>query len=122
MAKFSNAGRIPKSRFKLPAFEYLGGQTLAKLIDVEQRSTAAAMAQVNRPNCVFTLDRVDEEHLGAFLQMMEFETAFMGELLGINAFDQEGVELGKRFTSGLMGREGFDEYRQKFAEYESRRG
>jgi glucose-6-phosphate isomerase len=65
---------------------------------------------------------VDEEHLGAFLQMMEFQTAFMGELLGIDAFDQEGVELGKKFTFGLMGRKGFEHYRERFEAYEKRRG
>jgi glucose-6-phosphate isomerase len=65
---------------------------------------------------------VDEEHLGAFLQMMEFQTAFMGELLDIDAFDQEGVELGKRFTYGLMGRKGFEQYRKQFEDYEKKRG
>ena len=74
-----------------------------------------------RPNCTITLDRVDEEHLGAFLQLMEFQTAFMGELLDINAFDQEGVELGKKFTYGLMGRAGFEKYRRQFTAYEKKR-
>lgn len=60
-----------------------------------------------------SLDRVDEEHVGAFLQMMEFQTAFAGEMLGINAFDQEGVELGKKFTFGLMGRAGYEEFRSR---------
>jgi glucose-6-phosphate isomerase len=119
--KFRDAGRIPAKRLKLSAFDALAGQSLAKLIDAERRATAAAMVKAGRPNCTFTLDRVDEEHLGAFLQMMEFHTAFMGELLNINAFDQEGVELGKRFTYALMGRDGYDEYRQQFAEYEERR-
>ena len=64
---------------------------------------------------------MDAEHLGAFLQLMEFETAFMGELLDINAFDQEGVELGKKFTFGLMGRKGFESYKDRFAAYEKRR-
>ena len=64
---------------------------------------------------------MDEEHLGAFLQLMEFQTAFIGELLNINAFDQEGVELGKKFTFGLMGRKGYEEYRDRFAAYESKR-
>ena len=71
------------------------------------------MTENNRPNCTVTLDRMDEEHIGAFLQMMEFETAFMGELLNIDAFDQEGVELGKKFTFGLMGRAGYDEFRAR---------
>lgn len=119
---FGAKGAIPKTKFNLPAFDALAGQSLAKLIDAERRATAAAMAENGRPNCTFTLDRVDEEHLGAFLQLMEFETAFMGELLDINAFDQEGVELGKKFTFALMGRPGYDEYRQQFAAYEKKRG
>lgn len=115
---FGATGRLPKTKWDLPAFDYLRGQSLAKLIDAERRATAAAMVEVSRPNCTFTLQRVDAEHLGAFLQMMEFETAFMGELMGIDAFDQEGVELGKKFTFGLMGREGYQSYRDQFAAYE----
>ncbi len=46
---------------------------------------------------------------------MEFQTAFMGELLNINAFNQEGVELGKKLTFGLMGRAGYEPYRTQCA-------
>jgi glucose-6-phosphate isomerase len=35
-------------------------------------------------------------------------TAVAGEILGINTFDQPGVELGKKFTYALMGRPGFE--------------
>ena len=119
--KFSSAGRVPAAKLGLPAFDTLAGRSLAQLIDAERRSTAAAMVENGRPNCTYTLAKVDEEHLGAFLQLMEFQTAFLGELLNIDAFNQEGVELGKRFTYGLMGREGFDEYRREFAAYERRR-
>jgi glucose-6-phosphate isomerase len=120
--KFSESVAVPKVRTGLDSFDYLSGQTLNKLIDAERRSTEAALTESRRPNCTFTLDRVDEEHIGAFLQTMEFETAFMGELLNINAFDQEGVELGKKFTFGLMGRGGFEDFRTRFEEYEKRRG
>ena len=68
-----------------------------------------------------TLDKIDAYHLGAFIQMLEFQTAFVGELLGIDAFDQPGVELGKVYTFGLMGRKGYEEYRVKFDEYEAKR-
>jgi len=119
--KFPNQGKIPNTKMDLAAFDYLRGQTLAKLISAEQKATAAAMVEAARPNCVFTLDRVDEEHLGAFLQVMEFETAFMGEFLSIDAFNQEGVELGKKFTFGLMGRAGYEAYADKFKAYEKKR-
>jgi glucose-6-phosphate isomerase len=119
--KFSDFGRIPNTKLNLPAFDYLRGKTLAKLLDAERMATAAAMVEVNRPNCTFTLDKVDEENLGAFLQLMEFETAFMGEFLKIDAFNQEGVELGKKFTFGLMGRSGYESYAEKFNAYEKKR-
>ena len=38
--------------------------------------------------------------------------------MGIDAFDQPGVELGKRLTYGLMGRQGFEDYRRRFEQYE----
>jgi glucose-6-phosphate isomerase len=104
----------PEAKAGLEAFDYLCGRTLAELLEVERISTAAALSENERPNCTFSLDRVDEEHLGAFLQLLEFQTAFMGEFLDINAFDQEGVELGKKFTFGLMGRPGYESYRGRF--------
>ena len=108
--KFASQGKIPKTKTGFESFDYLAGQSLAKLIDAERRATAAALTETGRPNCTVSLDRVDEEHMGAFLQMMEFQTAFAGELLGIDAFDQPGVELGKKFTFGLMGRAGYEEF------------
>jgi glucose-6-phosphate isomerase len=121
VAAHRNVGRIPPGKLGLEGFDYLAGQSLAKLIGAERRATAAALTAQGRPNCTFTLGRVDEEHLGAFFQLLEFETAFAGELLDIDAFDQPGVELGKKYTFGLMGRKGFEEYRERFAEYERKR-
>ncbi len=120
--KTKKQAKIPKAKLGLDGFDYLGGKPLAKLIDAERRATEAALASNGRPNCSFSLEKVDEEHVGGFLQMMEFETAFMGELLNINAFDQEGVELGKKFTYALMGRKGWDEFSERFAAYETKRG
>ncbi len=119
--KPASVGRIPKAKLGMDAFDYLGGKTLAALLDAERASTAAALTSNARPNCTFTLDRMDEEHLGAFLQLMEFQTAFAGEMLNINAFDQAGVELGKQFTFGLMGRRGYEAFRTRFDEYEKKR-
>lgn len=121
LKRFSTPGRIPKSKTGLEAMDYLPGSTLEKLLDAEQRATATALTEAERPNCTFTLDKLDAHHVGAFLQLMEFETAFIGEMLGIDAFDQPGVELGKRFTFALMGRKGFDEYGARMSDYEAKR-
>ncbi len=98
----------------------LTSQSFARLLDAERRATAAA-TECGRPSCPITLDRVDEEHLGAFFQRTEFQTAFVGEMLKIDAFNQEGVELGKMFIFGLMGRAGYEPYRAQFAAYEQKR-
>ena len=55
------------------------------------------------PNCSFSLDSVDGQQLGAFLPMMEFQTAFLGGTPGRRRFDEEGVESGKKFTYPLTG-------------------
>jgi glucose-6-phosphate isomerase len=119
--KPADPGLIPAEKTGLEGFDYLTGQTLAKLLDAECKSTQAALTENQRPNCVFTLDRVDAEHIGMFFQLLEFETAFAGEMLNINAFDQEGVELGKKFTFGLMGRKGFSDFKTRYTDYEKRR-
>jgi glucose-6-phosphate isomerase len=103
--------KIPKTFAGLGSCGYLGGQSIGALFDAERRATAAALTRRQRPNCTVTLPRVDAGSLGALFQLLEFQTAFMGELMGINAFDQPGVELGKRITYALMGRRGFEDYR-----------
>ena len=121
VGRFPDSGRIPKTKAGYEGFDYLAGQSLSKLIDAERRATAASLTENGRPNCTYTIDKIDEEHLGAFMQLLEFQTAYMGGLLDINAFDQEGVELGKKFTYALMGRKGFDEFADRFHAYESKR-
>lgn len=121
VGKWAETGKIDKAKTGYDSFDYLTGHSLARLIDAERVATAAALSANSRPNCTFTIDRVDESHLGALIQMFEFQTAFMGELLDIDAFDQEGVELGKRFTFGLMGRAGYEKYLEEFQAYEAKR-
>jgi glucose-6-phosphate isomerase len=48
-----------------------------------------------RPNTVLLLDRLDPYSLGALISMYEHSTVVQGWLMGVNSFDQFGVELGK---------------------------
>lgn len=102
--------KIPKAFWKYESTGYLGSKTLGSLLRAELIATEAALTRAQRPNCRWTLPRVDEYTLGAFFQVLEFQTAFAGELYGVDAFDQPGVELGKKMTYGLMGRKGFEEF------------
>ena len=87
---------------------YLSGQSLGALLSAELRGSIEALASDGRPSLTLTLTRLDARALGALFFLYEAATALAGELYGINAFDQPGVELGKRLAFGLLGREGFE--------------
>ena len=95
---------IPRLHADIPELAYLGGHALGELLDIERRATAGALAKRGRPNMTMTLERVDAEHVGALIMLLELATAYAGSLYGVNAFDQPGVELGKQFTYGMLGR------------------
>jgi glucose-6-phosphate isomerase len=107
-------GPIPALHADVPDLAYLGGHSLGALLEIERRATAGALAARGRPNMTLTLDTVDAWHVGGLIMLLEIATAYAGELYGVNAFDQPGVELGKRFTYGMMGRPGFEQARAEF--------
>jgi glucose-6-phosphate isomerase len=107
-------GPIPSLYADVPDLAYLGGHTLGQLLDVERRATAGALARRGRPNMTLTLDEVDARHVGALIFLLEMATAYAGELYDIDAFNQPGVELGKQFTYGMLGRPGFEQARAEF--------
>ena len=51
--------------------------------------------------------------IGAFAQLWMVTTAYAGCLLNIDAYDQPAVETGKQATFGLMGRSGYEEWRDR---------
>ena len=105
---------IPAGFGHITELGYLGSHTLGELIDVEQRATAGALARRKRPNMTIMLDRVDPWHVGGFMMMLELATAYAGQLYGIDAFNQPGVELGKQFAYALLGRPGSDDARREW--------
>jgi glucose-6-phosphate isomerase len=60
----------------------------------------------NRPSITLLLDRLDARTLGALLAFYEHRTFANAVLLGINPFDQFGVELGKEMARRLDDEEG----------------
>ena len=111
--EFETSVEIPHAFEEYEAVKYLGGHTMNELINAEQRATELALTQSGKPNCAIRLKNVDEHSVGALLYLLEMQTAYAGELYGINAFDQPGVELGKNFIYGLMGRKGYDAKRRE---------
>lgn len=92
---------------------YLEGRSLGALLAAEKRATEFALVESERPNFTITFPKLDAHGVGQFIQMWEITTAYAGLMLKIDAYDQPAVETGKVATFGLMGREGYDEWRKK---------
>jgi glucose-6-phosphate isomerase len=104
---------IPKSYGDMPSLGFLGGVTHNRLIQTEQSATEYAITKAGRPNMTITLPKVTAGTVGQLLYFFEVATAFAGELLNINAFDQPGVEEGKDATYALFGRPGYEEKKKE---------
>ncbi len=112
--EFENELKIPKAFPSVDSAGYLGGHTINELFHAEQAASELALAQKGRPVCAIRLPAVTPETVGALLMMLEAQTAYAGELYDINAFDQPGVELGKHFAYGILGRTGFEDKAREF--------
>jgi glucose-6-phosphate isomerase len=122
--RVEDAGReflIPAVYPEVEGLHYLSGAGLGALLRTEQRATEIALAKKGRLSCTLTLPAINAFTLGQVLYLLEAATAVAGELHDINAFDQPGVEEGKRLTYGMMGRNGFAEKQQEAKAWEEKR-
>ncbi|HBG93245.1 MAG: hypothetical protein A2X54_04580 [Nitrospirae bacterium GWF2_44_13] len=99
---------IPKVFKNVEGTSYLGGHTLSELIKAEQESTELALSKIKRPNMTISIPKIDAYHMGQLFHFFEMATAFTGFLYGVNPFNQPGVEEGKNFTYGMMGKKGYE--------------
>jgi glucose-6-phosphate isomerase len=83
---------------------YLAGKTFAEINAVAHEATAEAHAEGGVPNWTLTLDRLDAQTLGEALYFFEHAVAVSGYLLGVNPFDQPGVENYKQKMFARLGR------------------
>ena len=112
VGKFNRDAKIPKG-MKVENLKYLEGSTLGALINAEKRATEFALVESQRPNFTIRFPRITAHAVGQFIQLWEIITAYAGLMLNIDAYDQPAVETGKVATFGLMGRAGYQEWRDK---------
>jgi glucose-6-phosphate isomerase len=104
---------IPGVFSDMEGINYLGSRHFSELMKAEQESTELALAKNGRPSMTIHVPSIDAYHMGQLFQFFEIATAFTGFLYGVNPFNQPGVEEGKNFTYGMMGKKGFDEKRKE---------
>lgn len=101
---FASKMKLPKIGASMGRMVALSGRPLADLIHAERQATADALASVGRPNGTLVLPKLDAFHLGELFQFFMLATAYLGELLHVNAYNQPGVEEGKRRFWEMMER------------------
>jgi glucose-6-phosphate isomerase len=76
---------------------------IAEQRGLDSEESAQLVLPGNHSHSLILLERLDAATLGALIATYEHKTYFLGRLLGINSFDQWGVELGKEISAQLNG-------------------
>ena len=79
-----------------------------ELIDAERSATEYALTVKERLNHTIYLPEINAFTIGELLYYFEMQTAFEGEMLGVDTYNQPGVENGKNATYALLGRKGYE--------------
>ncbi len=98
--KFRKDFTIPELGFK--EFSYLEGKNLSLLLRTEKKATENSLAKNGVPSMTFLIPEINPPFMGQLIYLLELQTVIAGEILGVNPFDQPGVELGKKLTKTYM--------------------
>lgn len=91
---------------------YLAGKTLHEINDVAFQGTVLAHNDGNVPNLIIELPQLDAFTFGYVVYFFEKACALSGYLLGVNPFDQPGVEAYKNNMFALLGKKGFEKEKE----------
>ena len=98
---------------------FLAGKTMSFVNEKAFEGTVLAHTDGGVPNLVINVDKPDEENLGELIYFFEKACAISGYMLGVNPFDQPGVESYKKNMFALLGKPGYEAQK---AELEARLG
>lgn len=90
---------------------FLAGKTMSYVNQKAFEGTVLAHTDGGVPNLVISIDRADEENLGRLIYFFERACAVSGYMLGVNPFDQPGVESYKKNMFALLGKPGYEQMR-----------
>lgn len=91
---------VKKAHF--PETEILQNKTMGDLLKAEALATQEALDQNRISTMTFKTKVLDESNMGFLFMFFQLVVAGLGEALHINAFDQPGVELGKRLAKDKL--------------------
>ena len=87
---------------------FLAGKPMSFVNRKAFEGTVLAHTDGGVPNFVIEIDKADEENLGRLIYFFEKACAISGYMLGVNPFDQPGVESYKKNMFALLGKPGYE--------------
>jgi glucose-6-phosphate isomerase len=103
--------QVPLAEDDTDGLNYLVGSSFAEINRNAMRGTALAHLSGGVPNAAILLDGVTPASVGALLYFFETTVALSGYALGVNPFDQPGVEEYKRNMFALLDKPGYADLR-----------
>ena len=92
----------------LDQLNYLEGKTLNSVNSKAMQGTTLAHVDGGVPNMMIELDQLDEYHMGYLLYFFMFSCGVCCYMLGVNPFNQPGVESYKKNMFALLGKPGYE--------------
>ena len=106
---------IKEEKDDIDGLNYLAGKSVQFVNSKAYQGTLLAHVDGGTPNIVFEIDRADAWHFGYLVYFFEKACGISGYLLGVNPFDQPGVEAYKKNMFALLGKKGYEQ-RKKYLE------
>ncbi len=100
----------------IDGLNFLAGKSMAFVNKKAFEGTVLAHNDGGVPNIVLDVDAMDEENLGYLIYFLEKACAISGYVLGINPFDQPGVESYKKNMFALLGKPGYEKEKERLEE------
>ena len=104
---------IRQDEDNLDELNYLVGKGLDYVNKKAMEATIQAHVEGGVPNFIVTMDQLNEFNLGHLIYFFELACAVSGKLLGVNPFDQPGVEKYKKNMFHLLGKPGYEKLEEK---------
>ncbi len=99
----------PSDKDNLDKLNYLAGKRVNEVNKMAELGTLLAHLDGGVPNIKVEIDTLDEYNMGQLIYFFEISCALSGYTLGINPFDQPGVEAYKKNMFALLGKPGFED-------------
>ncbi|MDF2540928.1 MAG: pgi [Herbinix sp.] len=104
---------LEKEEIDLDGLNYLAGKSVDFINKSAMKGTLLAHTDGNVPNLIVTVPEQNEFYLGQLFYFFEFACGVSGYILGVNPFDQPGVESYKKNMFALLGKPGFEAQREE---------